>query len=66
MSDINTDIASASQQQTQAISDIANEMLLIATIAKQTEVGAAHTQEASIELSKMSHKLSQLVDEFKV
>ena len=66
MSDINTDIASASQQQTHAISDIANEMLLIATIAKQTEVGAAHTQEASIELSKMSHKLSQLVDEFKV
>lgn len=66
MSDINTDIAAASQQQTMAISDIANEMLQIATIAKQTEVGAAHTQEASIELSAMSHKLSQLVTEFKV
>lgn len=66
LSTVNSQIADAARQQSQAIGAVAECVCGISTVAKQTEAGARHTQESSIELSAMSHRLNTLVAQFKV
>lgn len=66
ISDINQQIAHASAAQSNAITDVVQGMLGIASVAEQTETGARHTQASSHQLSEMSCELNSMVNQFKV
>lgn len=66
ISQINQQIAHASAAQSNAITDVVQGMLGIASVAEQTETGARHTQASSHQLSEMSCELNTMVNQFKV
>ncbi|PCK31289.1 methyl-accepting chemotaxis protein [Pseudoalteromonas piscicida] len=64
--DINVNIASWSEKQSEDLNDMTDNISGIATVANQTALGAEHTKASSQQLSEMSQRLSQMVSEFKV
>ncbi|MCF7516002.1 methyl-accepting chemotaxis protein [Pseudoalteromonas sp. L23] len=64
--DINVNIATWSEKQSEDLNDMTDNISGIATVANQTALGAEHTKASSQQLSEMSQRLSQMVNEFKV
>lgn len=66
LSDMNTQIASATTQQNVAAEEISKSVVTIRDISKQTASGARETSQASEELSRLSQTLQDLTLRFKL
>ncbi|MDP4488424.1 methyl-accepting chemotaxis protein [Pseudoalteromonas piscicida] len=66
VNDINVNIATWSEKQSEDLNEMTDNISGIATVANQTALGAEHTKASSQQLSEMSQRLSQMVNEFKV
>ncbi len=63
---MNTQIATASEEQTSVSAEIQRNVINIQTIANETSQGAEQTASASAELANLSAQLSALVGQFKL
>ena len=66
ISDMNTQIASAAEEQTAVSEEISRGVLNINELTEQTAEGAQQTASAVAELARLSSKLHGLVEQFKV
>ncbi len=66
ISDMNTQIASAAEEQSAASEDINHNVVSISHISDETATGTKHTEDTSKELSKLSEQLQTLIRQFKV
>jgi methyl-accepting chemotaxis protein len=66
INEMNTQIASAAQQQSAVSQDISQNVVRISQIAEETAVGAGHTATASQQLATLAVDLQQLVQGFRV
>jgi methyl-accepting chemotaxis protein len=65
ISDMNTQIASAAQEQTTVAHDINENVVKISQVTEETASGAEHTANASVQLAELSTELQNLVGTFK-
>ncbi|MDO3381144.1 methyl-accepting chemotaxis protein [Gilvimarinus algae] len=65
ITDMNTQIASASEEQTQVSEDINRSLVLINDAARESSTGARQVTQASTELSDLAQQLHSLVATFK-
>jgi len=65
INDMNTQIASAAEEQTTVAEEINKNILSVNTITQQNSQGAQQTENASGELSRLATELQQLVQTFK-
>ncbi|WP_415901627.1 methyl-accepting chemotaxis protein [Neptuniibacter sp. QD29_5] len=66
LTEMNTQIATASEQQAQVSEEINRSILSIDQIAQVNADGASQTQESNLRLSELSSRLKRLVGEFKL
>jgi len=66
INDMNTQIASASEEQTLAIDEISRSITNIADVADQTANGAQNTESSCIQLSDLARKINEQLGQFKV
>ncbi len=66
ISDLNFQIASASEQQSAVAEEINSNVVNISTSGEATASGASQTSESSEQLSEVAHRLQELVQQFKV
>lgn len=64
--DMNTQIASAAEQQSATTKEMNCNIVNIQTIAEQTVIGAQQTSASATEVNNLSHELHNLVRQFKV
>lgn len=65
MADMNTQIASAAEQQAAVADEMSHNLVNINDLAGQTREGAVHTTAASHELAQLAEQLEQQVSQFK-
>jgi methyl-accepting chemotaxis protein len=66
ISGMNTQIASAAEEQSSVTEEINRSIVSINEVAEQTATGAQHTAEASDDLARLAEQLKGLVERFKV
>jgi len=66
INDMNTQIASASEQQTLAIDEISRSITNIADVADQTASGAQDTESSCVRLAELAQQINQELGQFKV
>jgi len=66
INDMNTQIASASEEQTLAIDEISRSITNIADVADQTANGAQNTESSCIQLAELARKINDQLGQFKV
>ena len=66
INDMNTQIASAAEQQTAVADDINRNVSNITRVAEQTAEGADQTAKASVDLARLAEQLQGLVGQFRV
>jgi len=66
INDMNTQIASASEEQSAVAEEINKNISNISDVAQQTATGAAQTAGASQELARLAEELQALVNRFRV
>ena len=66
INDMNTQIASASEQQSAVAEDINRNIVNISQIAEETAIGAEQTSKASDELARLAEHLQGLVGQFNI
>ncbi len=66
ISSMNTQIASAAEEQSSVTEEINRSIVSINEVAEQSATGAQHTSEASADLARLADQLKNLVDRFKV
>lgn len=66
INDMNTQIASASEEQSSVAEEINRNIVTISQVADETATGAVQTSEASAEVARLSEQLQALVRQFKV
>jgi methyl-accepting chemotaxis protein len=66
ISDMNTQIASAAEEQSSVAEEMNRNIVAIRDVAEQTARGAHQTSRATDELSRLSSELQALVGQFKI
>ena len=66
ITDMNTQIASAAEEQSAVAEDINRNVVSISQVAEQTAVGSQQTATASEELARLAARLQSLVGQFKI
>ncbi|MCW8827182.1 MAG: methyl-accepting chemotaxis protein [Gammaproteobacteria bacterium] len=66
INDMNTQIASAAEEQSSVAEEINRNIITITQVADETAVGAVQTSNASTEVARLSEELQELVSRFKV
>ena len=66
ISDMNTQIASASEQQTAVTEEISRSVTSIANVAEQTSKGAVNTEKTCFRLADLAQQIRQQLQQFKI
>lgn len=66
INDMNTQIASAAEEQTSVTEDISRSITCIADVAEKTAKGAIDTENTGVRLAEFAHKIQAQLSQFKV